>query len=352
MSVLKVGIIGAGIGKSHATGFRGCKDVEIAAMAELNEERARKVMQDFGIRNYYKDYKEMLRAEGLDAVSVGIPNFLHKQVVIDCLNAGANVLCEKPMAMNAGEAEEMALTAKRKKKLLMIGFTNRFSAEAKLLRSIVKGGGLGDVYHGRAFCVRRRGIPGLGGWFTTKKMSGGGGIIDIGVHIIDLTLWQMGFPKPVAVSGQTYMKFGHKMDYNFVSMWGGLVKRGGFDVDDYASALIRLEGGKSISADVAWACNAGEEGFKTTILGDKGGALLEPWGKPGLTIYKEEFGKIVDVVPKVAEENGWVNEFNNFCDSIRGLAKPCSPAEHGVTVQKILDAIYLSSKLNKEVKIR
>ena len=184
------------------------------------------------------------------------------------------------------------------------------------------------------------------------KMSGGGGLIDIGVHIIDLTLWQMGFPEVCAVSGQTYMKFGHKKDYNFVSMWGGLVKRGAFDVDDYATAIIRLKGGKTISAEVGWACNSGEEGFKTTILGDKGGALLDPFQKPALTIYKEEFGKIVDVSPKCAEENGWVNEMKHFCGVIRGEEKPIVPAEHGVTVQKILDGIYLSSKLNKEVKIK
>ena len=352
MSKLKVGIIGAGIGRSHATGLSGCKDVEIAAIAELNEPRARGVMKDFGIKNFYRDYNEMFRVEKLDGVTVGIPNYLHKQAVCDALNAGVNVLCEKPMALNAVEAEQMAALAKKKKKLLMIGFTNRFTPESRLLNSLVKKGEFGNVYHGRAFCVRRRGIPGLGGWFTTKNKSGGGGLIDIGVHIIDLTLWQMGFPKPIAVSGQTFMKFGHKKDYNFTSMWGGLVKRGSFDVDDYASALIRLEGGKTISADIAWACNAGEEGFKTTILGDKGGAILDPYAKPVLTIYKEEFGKNVDIFPKVAEENVWVNEMSNFCDSIRGLAKPGTPAEHGVTVQKVLDAIYLSAKLGREVKIK
>ena len=352
MGTLKVGIIGAGIGRSHATGFAGVKDVEITAMAELNEARAAGVMKEFKIKEYYADYKDMLKSAGLDAISVGVPNFLHKQVVMDALKAGMHVICEKPMAMNAGEAEEMAALAKKKKKLLMIGFTNRFSADAKLLKSISLSGGLGDIYHGRAFCVRRRGIPGLGGWFTTKNMSGGGGLIDIGVHIIDLALWQMGFPKPVAVSGQTYMKFGHKKDYNFVSMWGGLVKRGRFDVDDYASAIIRLEGGKTITAEVGWACNSGEEGFKINILGDKAGVILDLGQKPPLTIYKEEYGKIVDVHPRCAEENGWVNEMTNFCNSIRGTEKPVSPAEHGVTIQKILDGIYLSSKLHREVKIK
>lgn len=350
MSTLKVGVIGAGIGAYHAKAYKEVKDVEVVAIADLDEVRARAVADTHGIPEVYTDYKEMLKKERPDAVSIGLPNFLHKQVSVDAFKSGANVLCEKPMAMNAEEAEEMIDAAKKAKKILMIGFCNRFRADSKLLKGIIDNGHLGEIYHSSAFALRRRGIPGLGGWFTTKSKSGGGGLIDIGVHILDLTMWEMGFPKPVAVSGAEYMKFGHKKDYTYVGMWGKKVEGGTYDVDDYATGFIRFANDATISLEVSWAANLENEGFYSIILGDKGGAKLDAYEE--LKIYTEQFGRIADVQPKYPKEDNWINQMSHFVDCIRNNRKPISPGEHGLMVQKVLDAIYLSSKLKKEIKIK
>jgi predicted dehydrogenase len=349
-SKVKVGVIGAGIGYYHAKSYKAVKDVELSAIADIDEARARKVANELGIPNVYTDYKEMLKKEKPDAVSVGLPNYLHKKVTIDAIKAGANVLCEKPMAMNAQEAEEMVEEAAKSKKILMIGFCHRFRADSKLLKEIINKGHLGEIYHAQAFALRRRGIPGLGGWFTTKSKSGGGGMIDIGVHILDLTMWEMGFPKPVSVSGAAYMKFGHKKDYTYVSMWGNKVEGGTYDVDDFACGFIRFDNDATISLEVSWAANLNNEGFYSIILGDKAGAKLDAY--EDLKIYTEQYGKIVDIFPKYAKEDNWINQISHFVDCVKNNKKPISPGEHGLVVQKVLDAIYLSSETKKEVKIK
>ena len=175
-------------------------------------------------------------------------------------------------------------------------------------------------------------------------------MIDIGVHVLDLTLYQMGFPEPVSVSGAAYMKFGHKKDYNYVSMWGGLVKLGQFDVDDFVTALVRFKNGSTLNLEVSWAANIEREGFYSYFMGDKGGATLE-MGAP-LKIFTEHFGKIADINPKYVKEDAWVNQERNFMEVCTGKAKPVAPAEHGLVIQKIIDAIYLSSQEKREVKIK
>ncbi|OGF52247.1 MAG: hypothetical protein A2044_07695 [Candidatus Firestonebacteria bacterium GWA2_43_8] len=345
----KLGIIGAGIGYSHAKAAKQVPGMEVSAVADLNPARAKRLVDELGVKRVYTDYKEMLKAEKLDGVAIGVPNFLHKNVAVDVLNAGINVLCEKPMAMNAKECEEMIAAAKKNRKHLIVGFVNRQRDDSKTLKKIITDGGLGNIYHADAYCMRRRGIPGLGGGFTTKKMSGGGGMIDIGVHVLDLTLYQMGFPEPVSVSAATYMKFGHKKDYNFVSMWGGLVKRGQFDVDDFVTAMVRFKNGATLTLEVCWAANIEREGFYSYFMGDKGGATLES-GAP-LKIFGEQYGKIADIIPKYAKEDSWVNQAKNFMEVCTGKAKPVAPAEHGLVVQKIIDAIYKSSLKKREVRI-
>ena len=346
----KLGIIGAGIGYSHAKAANKVPGIEVVAVSDLNPVKSKLLVDELGVKRAYTDYKEMLKTEKLDGVAVGVPNFLHKKITIDVLNAGVNVLCEKPMAMNAKECEEMIVVAKKNRKHLLIGFMHRQRDDSRTLKKIIKDGGLGEIYHADAYALRRRGIPGLGGWFTTKNMSGGGALIDIGVHVLDLTMYQMGFPEPVSVSGAAYMKFGQKKDYNFVSMWGGLVQRGKFDVDDFVTAMVRFKNGATLNLEVSWAANIEKEGFYSVFMGDKGGATLD--ANAPLKITTEHFGKIADIHPLYAKEDCWVNEERNFMEVCTGKAKPVAPAEHGLIVQKVIDAIYLSSLKKKEVKIK
>ena len=346
---VRIGVIGAGIGSAHSKALKQVKDAELSAICDIDEARAKVAATNWQIPKVYKDYKEMIKKEKLDAVTVALPNHLHKEVTIKAFEMGCHVFCEKPMAMNAGEAEEMIAAGKKAKKILAIGFVQRFRSESLLLKKLITGGDMGNVYHSMVFALRRRGVPGWGTWFTTKSKSGGGGLIDIGVHIIDLTMWEMGFPKPVSVTGSEYMMFGHKKDYNYISMWGSKNEKGIYDVDDYATAFVRFENGATMTLEVSWAANVEKDCFYSVILGDKGGARLDI-DEP-LKIYTEHYGKIADIVPKYIKEDNWFNQFSNFIDSVKNNKTPVTPGEHGLQVQKVIDAIYLSSKTKKEDKI-
>jgi len=347
---IRVGVIGAGMGLGHAKSYQAVGDVEVAAIADIDEAKVKKTAATFGIQGAYTDYRAMLKSEKLDAVSICLPNFLHCEATVEAVKAGCHVLCEKPMAMNVIEASRMIEAAAKARKILMIGFCHRFRPDSQLLKKIIDQGQLGEIYHSQVFALRRRGIPGLGGWFTTKSKSGGGGLIDIGVHILDLTMWEMGFPAPVSVTGATYMKFGHKKDYTYVSMWGTPVPGGTYDVDDFATALIRFDNGSTLSLEVSWAANIERDSFHSIILGDKGGAKLDAFEE--LKIYTEQYGRISDVLPKYAREDNVGNEVRHFIDCIRNNKKPISPGEHGLAVQKVLDAIYESSHTKKEIIIK
>jgi predicted dehydrogenase len=232
-----------------------------------------------------------------------------------------------------------------------MGMANRFRASSQALKSAVDAGVCGHIYSGEAFWYRRRGIPGFGGWFTTKSMSGGGALIDIGVHMIDLALFLMGFPKPVAVSGKTYNVWKDLKDYNYTSMWGAPVPGGKKDVDDYALALIRFDQGQTLQVNVAWSLNVGwmnpEMGVR--VMGEKGGVALEGMDNP--RVYTEQFGKVVDTQPYAKAVDAFQEEMRQFDDVMAGRGKPIATAEQGRTVQSILDAIYRSSEQGREVSV-
>ncbi|MCK4326223.1 zinc-binding dehydrogenase, partial [bacterium] len=266
------------------------------------------------------------------------------------LNSGKHVLCEKPMALNAGQAREMVNAAGKSNKKLMIALCCRFKPESMALKSMIDDGVFGDIYHAQVVIHRRRGIPGLGGWFTTKSKSGGGPLIDIGVHVIDLTLHMMGYPRAEAVSAATYTKFGNRPDYNYVSMWAeeSSVKGGTFDVEDYATALVRLEGDMTMNLDCSWAANIGEEQLFTMILGDKRGAKLSD-GK--LEVFGEDCGHLADFVHQYRESNSFENEARHFAQAILDDSEPMASGKEVINLQLLIDGIYSSAKEKKEVKI-
>ena len=205
---LKIGVIGLGMGAAHIKGYMKHPDAEVVAIAAKRDARTDALASTFPTfrGKLYEDGLEMLAKEKLDIVSVAVPNFLHKELTIAALESGANVLCEKPMALNASDAREMADTAKKAGKLLGINFSYRFRPQSRAMKALVDEGLLGEIYYGRSVWLRRRGIPGMeagtsqsgqGKWFFDKKLSGGGPLIDLGVHRLDLAMWLMGCPKPV-----------------------------------------------------------------------------------------------------------------------------------------------------------
>ena len=235
---LGIGIIGSGgiAQNAHMPGYAAVPDLcKIVAVADVNADAAKVAAEKFNVKHVFSDYKKLLEMDEVDAVSVCTPNYLHHEPTIKAFQAGKHVLCEKPIAMNAREAAEMVAAGRKAKKKFMVGYNLRFAPTNQLLKKYIDAGDLGEIYFARAQALRRRGIPGWG-VFIDKSKQGGGPLIDIGVHILDLTLWLLGHPKPVAASGQTYAKFGKRSDIvGFMGQWDYK----NFTVEDFAIGLIR-----------------------------------------------------------------------------------------------------------------
>ena len=241
MEKLRIAIIGTGgISNCHTNGYKAIADkCEIVAVCDLDEEKAKNYASNYGVPAYYTDFNEMFSKENIDAVSVCTWNSSHKPATIAALNAGCHVLCEKPMAMNTQEAQEMLECAKKNGKLLMVGFVRRFGNDADLIRKFCDGGTLGDLYYAKASYLRRNGCP--GGWFGDKEYSGGGPLIDLGVHVIDLVRFLAGNPKPVSAYGVTY----NNLDPNRAGggqSWVSTTKGHEFkyNVEDMAAAIREM----------------------------------------------------------------------------------------------------------------
>ena len=299
----------------------------------------------------------MIKNEKLDILSVAVPNDQHNPLTIAGLEAGANVLCEKPMAMNAQEARQMLDTAKRCGKKLGIDFSYRFNPQSRAMKAMIEEGALGNIYYARSVWFRRAGIPGLaaanfntgagspmGSWFFDKKQSGGGPLIDLGVHRLDLALWLMGYPTPVWVMASTYSKFGPK--------WA---KAQGLDysVEDLACAMIKFDNGTTLELDASWACNIKEKELQTIrLLGDKGGMYqfnLEEGYTYDVEYYSQIAGRDFDSRMHTAQP--MPSAFHLFVDAVRDDKPFLVRPEEGVTVMKILDAIYKSAATGEPVRV-
>jgi predicted dehydrogenase len=343
--IIRAGIIGAGgIARyAHIPGYQAQKDVELVALCDVLPGQAARVAEEFEIPRAYDSYDEMLKKERLDVVSVCTPNVSHKTATVAALKAGLHVLCEKPIAMNLAEGREMVETARKLGKVLQIGLHWRFTSQAQSLKRFIDAGDLGDIYYGEATCMRRRGIPGWG-VFTQKNMQGGGALIDIGVHTLDHTMWLMGNPRPVAVTGATYAAFGKRQDV--VSVWAHW-DADKFDVDDMGVAMVRFENGATLLLRASWAANIEKEFSETRILGTQGGAFMNP-----LRIYKEMHDNLVDITPtSLPEVKPHTQEIDHFVACARGEQQCQVVPEQVLDVQAVLDAIYQSAETGREVRL-
>jgi len=323
--------------------------VELVAVADVNESNARTAAERFHIPHVYTDYREMLQRDDLQVVVVATPNFLHKDTTIAALEAGKHVHCEKPLACNAHEAREMVQTARRVGKLLHVSLQWRFSGVAQFLHKyIVQEGNLGEVYYARAHALRRRGIPGWG-VFIDKEKQGGGPLIDIGVHILDITLWLMGYPKPVAAFGATYAKFGNRPDVvGLMGQWDYTR----FTVEDFAVGLIRFENGATVTLESSFCANIERDEFSTLLLGDKGGVFADPIGEHPVRIMTERNYTLYNIEPaNLPNVNSYQANVEAFVDAVSHNKPAPIPGEHGFYLNAIIDAIYESSETGREVRI-
>jgi predicted dehydrogenase len=263
------------------------------------------------------------------------------------------------MALSAKQAALMELTARKEKKKLMMGFTMRFGNDARALKGLIEGGRLGDIYYAKAGYLRRRGVPGFGGWFTTKAMSGGGGLIDIGVHYLDLTLWLMGYPKATRVSGQCWAKFGPRaLKGEKIAGFDGVgwppaftpTAKKTFDVDDLVTAFIRFDDGAILILEASWAANIDCDKGYSVIMGDKGGVS---YGNGKILLHTEIDARNVDIDVQFDRNDGYRDEMRHFIDWVKGdVRETVAPARDGVESMRIIDAIYQSAREGKEVAVK
>ena len=348
---LRLGVIGTGaIAQSHHLPFWKELEqegrVELIGVCDVVPERVETVRQKFEAQKAYTDSRTMLKDGTYDIIDICTQNRFHAPLTVAALNAGAHVLVEKPMAMNVKQCQDMMAAAKRAKRKLMVAQHMRFESAHEKLKEVVERGEVGRIYSAEAHWLRRRGIPGWG-YFHIKKESNGGPLIDIGVHMLDLCIWLMGSPKPIAASGKVHRMFGDRKDLMNAD-WGTPYVPSEFDVEDYASAYVRFENDVTMHLEVSWAANVHDEVSGLRILGDRSGISTNPLG-----VFGYESGaltsKTFDWLPL---QEGHRMEIRHFTQCVERNEPVRVHPQESLNIQKIIDAIYRSSDTNREVVIR
>ena len=354
MSTYNVGIVGCGgISRwAHYPFYKNDKRVKVVAVCDIIKERAEGFVRDcYPEAAVYTDYRDLVAREDIDCVDICTPNYLHSEIAVAAFAHGKNVFSEKPDAVSPEKAIAMKEAAEKAGKLLMVMRNNRFADASAYMKKYIEAGRMGEIYAGRCAWQRRRGIPGKGGWFTTKAQSGGGPLIDLGVHMIDLAVWLMGNPRPVAVSGNTFCKFASNDVSDSVNSNFGDKKAGGtFDVEDLAMGMIRFDNGAVLQIEFSWASNVKEEHRFVELRGTKAGMLWLDGNT--LEIYSEDDGQLTNT--KMAgnlRDDGHVRNLRHFYDVLDGKCEPCFKPQQGVDMIKILSAVYESAKTGQEVKL-
>lgn len=345
---LRIGIAGTGgIARSvHIPGFQKLKDrVEIVSAFDIDAERVAATGREFGIPNVFTNVEQMLDGPTLDAIAICTPPGAHAPIAVAAFARGIHVLSEKPASLSSDGAIEMVRAARRADRILMIGFQHRFTRAGKALKRVMDDGGLGEVYYSRAQSLRRRGIPGWG-MFTNKEVSGGGPMMDIGVHILDQAMWLLGNPTPVSVFGSTFQKLGTRSGFNSFGPWDPSK----FEVEDFATASVKFADGSTMLLEASWALNIPANGHNILLCGTEGGAELSP-----LKIYTEQHGMLFDMALPEGSQRGNENaqdaKIAHFVDCIEQGRQPITTPSEIINVALILDAVYASAASGKLVDI-
>jgi predicted dehydrogenase len=343
-----LGIIGTGWpGQQHAIAAGELDNARVYAGADADETRRAEFQRDYQPEKVSTDYHELLQDPKLDAAIICLPNFLHFPASLAALEAGKHVLCEKPPTMNAAEMKVLREEAARRGLVYCFSRQFRFTPAMRAAKKVVEDGRLGRIYHARATFVRTRGIPvGIGNWFTEKRQSGGGALIDIGIHALDAVWYLMGTPRPVSISAKVFRNFAHLVNVPI------------FDVEDAAYAFIRFENDAVVQLETSWAGNLtddipprqyfGQELVNSVLYGTKGSVRLNP-----LTLFEDQNGNLVKVPLEAVndEPSGFTLQLSNFLDAIAGRARPVNNVDQAVELMEMIDGIYNSSDLGREVPI-
>lgn len=343
---IRLGLVGAGrIAKRQIESLRMNPDVEIAAICARNPDNLKHVCECYSIPRFTIDFEELLSQKDIDAVSICTPNNLHCAQTLDALESGKHVLVEKPMARTVQEAELMEEASRRTGKLLQVGFQERFSPAARAVKAQIDGGFLGDPIYVRVQALRRRGIPNWG-VYGRKDVQGGGPLIDIGVHMLEMAHYLIGAPVPVSASGAAYRYFGSRKDET-VCRWPDWDWEN-YDVEDLAAGFIRFDTGCTLSIETSFVAHIEKNIFSVQIMGTAGGATTDP-----LRFHSDSNGYMLDSVPAhIHETSGFDYKLAHFIDCIRN-GNPCeATARDGILIQKMIEGLYRSAEVGNEVTVK
>lgn len=330
----KVAVIGLGgvAQLIHLPNLCKISNATISAVAEINKNRLNAIADKFNIKERYTDYKELLAKNDCDAVIIATPTSTHKDVAIDCLRAKKNVLVEKPLARSYSEAKLVLAAAKKYKKKLMVGMNLRFRPDAMLLRSLLSSGEIGEPFYVKCGWIRRQSSAQK--WFTKKTEAGGGVIFDLGILLLDLSLWLLDYPTVQSISTKN---FNHNTK----------------DVEDTSISFIKFKNSSVISMETSWSLVLDRDDFYVNIYGTKGYATLNPF-----RVFKKMEDQTMDLTPSQPEspltlfKKSYVNELKTFIGTVRGLNPLFSSGDEALSRMKIIDSMYKSARENKEVRFK
>jgi predicted dehydrogenase len=347
MKKLKAGIIGTGMGRLHMEGYSKDPRVEIFAICDINRKEAEEFAKKYKASYVFTDYEKMLDIEEIDLVSIATPNYLHAPMSIAALKRGKHVICEKPMATNLKDAQAMVEATKKAKKRLMVHMSMRFLPQFYLMKRLINKGILGKIYYGKSSWIRRRGTPiidfpstgimGRGDWFVQKEKSGGGALMDIGVHVYDLGWWLMSSPEVASVLGSM-----------FAEVTPPRFKERGIyaNVDELSTVLVKFKNGASLFSEVSWDAHM-EPGISIQIFGDKAGIR---WQDSYLTLFREEEGTSTTTSIQLPSEDSLETSCHHFVSVIlEADKKMIASGEECLEVIKVLDAIKESNAAKQSI---
>lgn len=355
MRPLRVGVVGLGYaGETHLKSYLQLPGIEAVALAGLEENKLQQLGATYQVPHLYRDYQDLVARDDLDIVSVCAPNYLHAPIALAALESGKHVLCEKPLARSSAEAATMVAAAVKAQRVLHVAFNHRQRGDVQTLKQYIDAGSLGRIYHAKASWMRRSGIPGMGSWFTNKHMAGGGPLIDLGVHVLDLALHLLDEPEVATVSAATYAELGPQGRGG----WPGSDKQvvgSGYEVEDLATAFIRLKNGTTLLLEASWATYSGAgDDFGVTLYGSNGGAEIKVqnynW-EDTLRIYTDVADVPAEVHPRLVRGEGHLAVVREFVAVVRSGDWAAHVGQDGLRRTQIIDACYTSALQSREVTL-
>lgn len=350
---IRVGIIGLGFGgETHLKSYRQLPNVQVVALAGLEEDKLQSLGQTYQVPHLHRHYEELLTRDDLDAISICVPNYLHLPIALAAFERGFHVLSEKPLARTAVEAEQISQAAMQANRVLEVVFNHRMRNDIRVLKQVIDDGALGHIYYAKVYWMRRHGIPGSGTWFVNREMAGGGPLIDLGVHVLDMGLHLLGEPEAITVTAATYNdigKSGRGTDKNSRKTGVG----NAFDVEDLATAFIRLSSGATLTLETSWAIHSdvGDD-FGVHIYGTKGGAEIRvknySW-EDTLRIFTDVVDAPAETRPRLTRGEGHLAVIRGFIEAIRGGNWSAHTGSEAVRRAKIIDACYESALKGREI---